>query len=55
MMLTPHLQVLSEKLSGEFFYDDLVKSIFATDASVYRMLPLAVAYPKNKDDIKFHD
>ena len=52
MTLTPHLQVLSKTLSGELFYDDLIKSIYATDASVYRMLPLAVAYPKNNDDIK---
>ncbi|MFG6685895.1 FAD-binding and (Fe-S)-binding domain-containing protein [Mariniflexile sp. HNIBRBA6329] len=52
MTLTSHLQTLSEKLSGELFYDDLIKSIYATDASVFRMLPLAVAYPKNNEDIK---
>ncbi|MFD0836402.1 FAD-binding and (Fe-S)-binding domain-containing protein [Mariniflexile aquimaris] len=52
MSLTVHLQALSKKLSGELFYDELIKSIYATDASVYRMLPLAVAYPKNKEDIK---
>lgn len=43
---------LKSKLSGELFHDDLIKSLYATDASVYRMLPLAVAYPKNKEDIK---
>ncbi|MBP0905344.1 FAD-binding and (Fe-S)-binding domain-containing protein [Mariniflexile gromovii] len=52
MSLTSHLQTLSEKLSGELFYDDLIKSIYATDASAFRMLPLAVAYPKNDEDIK---
>ncbi|WP_445737077.1 FAD-binding and (Fe-S)-binding domain-containing protein [Mariniflexile sp.] len=52
MALTAHLQTLSNSLSGELFYDGLIKSIYATDASVFRMLPLAVAYPKNKDDIK---
>ncbi|GAA3640191.1 FAD-binding and (Fe-S)-binding domain-containing protein [Flavivirga jejuensis] len=52
MGLTPHLQVLKDKLFGELYYDDLIKSIYATDASVYRILPLAVAYPKNKEDIK---
>ncbi|MCL5127922.1 FAD-binding and (Fe-S)-binding domain-containing protein [Algibacter sp. L4_22] len=46
------LTSLELELSGELLYDDLSKSIYATDASVYRMLPLAVAYPKNKDDIK---
>ena len=52
MGLTPHLQVLRGNLTGELFYDDLMKSLYATDASVYRMLPLAVAYPKNKEDIQ---
>ncbi|GAA4231412.1 FAD-binding and (Fe-S)-binding domain-containing protein [Postechiella marina] len=52
MTLTTHLQELKAKLSGELFFDDLIKSIYATDASVYRMLPLAVAYPKNNDDLK---
>ncbi|MFD1613693.1 FAD-binding and (Fe-S)-binding domain-containing protein [Gelatiniphilus marinus] len=52
MGLTPHLQALRENLLGELFYDDLIKAIYATDASVYRMLPLAVAYPINNADIK---
>ncbi len=52
MGLIPHFQVLEAKLSGELYFDDLIKSIYATDASVYRILPLAVAYPKNKEDIK---
>lgn len=46
------LKSLKSKLSGELFFDDLLKSIYATDASVYRMLPLAVAYPKHEADIK---
>ncbi len=52
MELAPQLNRLKDKLSGELYYDNLVKSIYATDASVYRMLPMAVAYPKNKEDIK---
>ena len=47
-----HLQKLAEKLAGELFYDDLHKSIYATDASVYRKIPLAVAFPKHIDDLK---
>nr|WP_246041112.1 FAD-binding and (Fe-S)-binding domain-containing protein [Flavivirga rizhaonensis] len=50
--MSPHFQGLKDKLSGELYYDDLIKSIYATDASVYRILPLAVAYPKDKEDIK---
>jgi FAD/FMN-containing dehydrogenase/Fe-S oxidoreductase len=47
-----NLKVLKNRLDGELFCDDLMTSIYATDASVYRILPLAVAYPKNKNDIK---
>ncbi|WP_034925083.1 FAD-binding and (Fe-S)-binding domain-containing protein [Gillisia sp. CAL575] len=43
---------LEKTLNGELLVDDLHKSIYATDASVYREIPLAVCYPKNKDDIK---
>ena len=46
------LQQLAESLSGELFFDDLHKSIYATDASVYRKIPTAVAYPKNTEDIQ---
>ncbi|SHG28096.1 FAD-binding and (Fe-S)-binding domain-containing protein [Flagellimonas flava] len=43
---------LSEKLHGELLIDDLSRALYATDASVYRKLPVAVAYPKHADDIK---
>ena len=46
------MEELSYQLTGELFFDDLHKSIYATDASVYRKLPMAVAFPKTKDDIK---
>jgi len=52
MVLSVHLKALTEILEGEVYYDDLIKSIYATDASVYRKLPLAVAYPKNTEDLK---
>lgn len=37
---------------GEFFTDALHKTIYATDASVYRKMPLAVAYPKSVHGLK---
>lgn len=46
------LKDLSEALKGELLFDDLSKAIYATDASVYRKLPTAVAYPKNVGDLK---
>ncbi|MEY8849076.1 FAD-binding and (Fe-S)-binding domain-containing protein [Psychroserpens sp. XS_ASV72] len=52
MVTKSQLQNLSLKLEGELYFDDLLKAVYATDASVYRMLPLAVALPKNENDIK---
>nr|WP_297788669.1 FAD-binding and (Fe-S)-binding domain-containing protein [uncultured Allomuricauda sp.] len=46
------LKDLSQALKGELLFDNLSKAIYATDASVYRKLPTAVAYPKNADDLK---
>ena len=43
---------LAKQLKGEFYTDKLMQALYATDASVYRELPLAVAIPKNTDDIK---
>jgi FAD/FMN-containing dehydrogenase len=47
-----NLDKLNSSFNGELLVDDLSKIIYATDASVYRSLPLAVAYPKNIEDIK---
>lgn len=38
--------------NGEFFIDSLHTSLYATDASVYRKVPLAVAYPKNERGVR---
>ena len=46
------LLALEKSLEGEFHYDQLMKVLYATDASVYRELPLAVAIPRSKSDIK---
>lgn len=46
------LQQLAETLEGEFYCDDTMRTLYATDASAYREMPLAVAIPKTKDDIK---
>ena len=47
-----HLTSLKQQLSGELYDSALVKSLYATDASVYRALPYAVALPKTTSDIK---
>ncbi|HEX9150519.1 MAG TPA: FAD-binding oxidoreductase, partial [Flavobacterium sp.] len=51
MLTSPELQQLSESLEGTLLYDDLNKTIYATDASAYRIMPLAVAIPKSEEDI----
>ncbi|MGB5371232.1 MAG: FAD-binding oxidoreductase, partial [Flavobacteriaceae bacterium] len=46
------LNELRKKLEGELLDDTLSKALYATDASVYRMVPMAVAYPKTISDIQ---
>jgi len=46
------LDNLREVLEGELHSDSMSRSLYATDASVYKELPLAVALPKHIDDIK---
>ncbi|GAB3645836.1 FAD-binding and (Fe-S)-binding domain-containing protein [Echinicola sediminis] len=50
--LSPFLAKLAEELEGDLHYNQLMRTLYATDASVYRELPLAVALPKTKEDIK---
>ncbi len=46
------LQSLQQHLDGDLYFDELMRRLYATDASIYRELPLAVAYPKHTADIK---
>jgi FAD/FMN-containing dehydrogenase/Fe-S oxidoreductase len=46
------LQKLAKLLKGELFTDNLMRALYATDASAYREMPLAVAIPENEADIK---
>lgn len=46
-----NLSALSQSMTGDLLHDDLSRTIYATDASVYRELPLAVAYPKSEQDL----
>ncbi|MCG2461355.1 FAD-binding protein [Flavobacteriaceae bacterium F89] len=43
---------LKDSLKGELLVDKLSKVLYSTDASVYRKIPIAVAYPKTVADIK---
>ena len=50
--MTLSLENLQQNLEGEIHFDALHRDMYATDASVYRKKPLAVAFPKNKSDLK---
>jgi FAD/FMN-containing dehydrogenase len=50
-------QSLTRYFAGELYFDDstahqTIKAVYATDASVYQEMPLAVAIPRNTEDIK---
>jgi len=46
------LERLKLQLEGELHFDKMSITLYATDASVYRELPLAVAIPRHSNDIK---
>lgn len=46
------LKSLASNLEGELFFDKTMRTLYATDASAYRELPLAVAIPKTEKDIQ---
>jgi FAD/FMN-containing dehydrogenase/Fe-S oxidoreductase len=45
------LERLATELEGDFHFDATMRTLYATDASVYREMPLAVALPRNEKDI----
>lgn len=51
-MDTELLNKLKKKLEGDLLFDKLATTLYATDASVYRKIPIAVAFPKTNEDIK---
>jgi len=52
MVTSDKLSQLKESLEGDLFTDHVQRVLYSTDASQYKELPLAVARPKNKEDIK---
>ena len=46
------LKGLAKKLDGELYWDETLRKLYATDASAYREMPLAVALPKTKTDLQ---
>jgi FAD/FMN-containing dehydrogenase/Fe-S oxidoreductase len=46
------LKQFSQDFDGEFYFDTTMRTLYATDASAYREMPLAVAIPKSTEGIK---
>ncbi len=47
-----NLEDLKKKLQGDLHTGEAIKRIYATDASAYREVPLAVAIPKTDEDLQ---
>ena len=46
------LTALAAKLTGKLLDDELVRTIYSTDASEYQERPLAVAFPESEADVR---
>ena len=46
------LNILQASLDGDLHHSHMMRALYATDASAYREMPLAVALPRHKADIK---
>src|SRR5438045_8994853 len=42
---------LRREIAGEVRFDRISRALYATDASVYEILPLGVAIPRTRDDV----
>ena len=51
-MILNKFKVLAAEFEGDFFYDHTMRTLYATDASAYREMPLAVAMPRTVNDLK---
>ncbi|MFK7969234.1 MAG: FAD-binding and (Fe-S)-binding domain-containing protein [Bacteroidia bacterium] len=50
--LQEQLNILQASLDGELHTGTMMRTLYATDASVYREMPLAVAIPHHEEDIR---
>lgn len=50
--MTTDLKKLSIKLKGKLYTDEVLRTLYATDASVYKEMPLAVAFPDDQEDVR---
>src|SRR5258708_7238865 len=46
------LPALAARLTGELHFDHAMRTLYATDASEYQEMPIAVALPKTEADVR---
>jgi FAD/FMN-containing dehydrogenase/Fe-S oxidoreductase len=51
-IINSRLNQLGDSLDGELKHDLITRTMYSTDASVYREMPVAVIWPKGTEDIK---
>src|SRR3954465_10475413 len=56
MTVATHVSVdlasLAARLTGELHFDDTMRKLYATDASEYQEMPVAVAFPRTEADVR---
>ena len=43
---------LGERIRGDVSVDEVTRGIYATDASIYQITPLAVVLPRDEQDVR---
>jgi len=51
-LIQPDFKSIKNEFSGDLFTDFTTRKLYATDASAYREIPIAVGIPENDSDIK---
>lgn len=49
--MNPDLGKLQSSIEGDLYFDETMRTLYATDASPYQEMPLAVMRPRNSSDI----
>src|SRR5690606_27004058 len=47
-----HLQALADAVAGDVYTDDYHRALYSTDASLYKIHPLAVVVPRTTQDVQ---
>ncbi len=51
-LVTDFAAALSRRIRGSLHTDQITRSLYATDASMYQVMPVGVLFPKDTDDVQ---